>query len=137
MVPDESSAEFENRLRSRGIELSRLAPDVAFAEVFEFYRDVRPIGCVPHEHDGDMLLYQWGTYDWGNGMYFSLDLTRQFVLEKTTTPSFIWRLASSTRLRPHSMALNEGHRWCHSPADLPTIVEVGRMWPHRGGARRR
>jgi len=25
---------------------------------------------------GDRLLFQWGTYDWGKGNFFEIDLTR-------------------------------------------------------------
>ena len=39
-----------------------------------------------------MLLYQWGTYDWGEGKYFQIDITRQFILGegkmKRRFPSF-------------------------------------------------
>src|SRR5262249_38857115 len=75
MKCEESSTQFEDRLRSRRLELSHLAPNVGFAEMFAFYHDVRPVDCLPVDSDGDMLLYQWGTYDWGQGKYFNLNLT--------------------------------------------------------------
>jgi len=119
MVPDQSSAEFQNRLRSRGLDFSSLAPDVGFSELFAFYRDVRPIGCVPVEHDGDMLLYRWGTWDWGNGMYFNLNLTRQFVLEDLEDDG---SLSVGTHLLLRALAYpggpKQGSRWCHSPSEL-------------------
>ncbi|MGH1335249.1 MAG: hypothetical protein ACRBFS_03910 [Aureispira sp.] len=30
------------------------------------------------ENDGDLILLEYGMYDWGQGRYFQLDLTRQF-----------------------------------------------------------
>jgi len=120
MVPDQSSAEFHSRLRSRGLDFSTLAPDVGFSELFAFYRDVRPIGCVPVEHDGDMLLYRWGTWDWGNGMYFNLNLTRQFVLEDLEDDDALFQLALTFFYAPSPTleALKQGSRWCHSPSEL-------------------
>lgn len=26
-----------------------------------------------------MLLFQWGTYDWGHGPHFEVDLTRELI----------------------------------------------------------
>jgi hypothetical protein len=34
--------------------------------------------AAPREQDGDGVLAQYGTYDWGNGEHFELDMTRQF-----------------------------------------------------------
>lgn len=31
------------------------------------------------QSDGDMLLFQFGTYDWGDGEFFEIDLTRQIT----------------------------------------------------------
>ena len=38
--------------------------------------------------DGDMVLYQYGTYDWGNefGKHFSFDITRQFISPEDDEP---------------------------------------------------
>lgn len=39
----------------------------------------RVVDLAPPEDDGDLLLAQYGTYDWGHGEWFELDLTRQFI----------------------------------------------------------
>lgn len=44
----------------------------------EFYHIHRAEDCEVDE-DGDMLLYQWGTYDWGAGRWFEINITRQFI----------------------------------------------------------
>lgn len=38
--------------------------------------------------DNDMLLYQYGTYNWGNefGNHFSFDITRQFIAPEQDEP---------------------------------------------------
>jgi hypothetical protein len=33
----------------------------------------------PREEDGDGILAQYGVYDWGQGEWYELDLTRQFT----------------------------------------------------------
>ena len=43
---------------------------------------------VGSEADGDMLLYQYGVYNWHDehGEHFSLDITRQFIPPSTYEP---------------------------------------------------
>ncbi|WP_455205204.1 hypothetical protein [Kaarinaea lacus] len=43
-----------------------------------FYKECRVAQCKLEE-DGDMLLYQWGYYNWHLGEYFEFDLTRQMT----------------------------------------------------------
>jgi len=125
MDPTEAKAEFEKRLHAHGVELSRLAPEAGFSEAFAFYRDVRPVGCVPVD-DGDMLLYQWGAYDWGRGKYFNLDLTRQFILEGfEEDDDAIFQLSLTFLYTPSPAldALRAGNRWCHSLSELPDFQQ--------------
>jgi hypothetical protein len=120
MAPDNAQAEFINRLRVRGFELSAVSIDVGFSEAFAFYRDVRPVGC-DEDLDGDMLLFQWGTYDLGEGRYFNLNLTRQFILEGTEGDEGIFQLGFTFLYTPSPTleVLRDGNRWCSSPAGLP------------------
>jgi hypothetical protein len=118
MAPGDARTEFTNRLRARGFELQRESIQIGFSEGFAFYRDVRPEGC--ERLDGDMLLFQWGTYDWGKGRYFNLDLTRQFILEDTADEQGIFQLAFTFLFVPSTAveSLKEGNRWCRCPEDL-------------------
>lgn len=120
MAPEDAQTEFTNRLRTRDIELPRVGVDAGFSEAFAFYRDIRATGCHK-DLDGDMLLFQWGTFDWGKGRYFNLDLTRQFILEGTEDDEGIFQLAFTFLYTPSPTleALKDGNRWCRSPADLP------------------
>ena len=71
--PQNARHEFEKVLRGRG--LSEHAPGLVAGcdALFDFYRDNRADGAVFEQHDdADMLLFQWGTYDWGEGEHFSL-----------------------------------------------------------------
>lgn len=119
MAPGDAQTEFTSRLRARGLELPGVSVDAGFSEAFAFYRDVRPAGCESGL-DGDMLLFQWGTYDWGKGRYFNLGLTRQFILEGAGDDEGIFQLALTYLYVPSPAleTLQDGYRWCRSAADL-------------------
>lgn len=50
----------------------------AFTWIGERYRHVRLSGTDLAE-DGDVLLFQWGVLDWGDGLHATIDLTRQIL----------------------------------------------------------
>ena len=72
-----------------------------------FYESMR-FDDVDLAADGDMLLYQWGTYDWGRGASFEFDITRQLILgagEDEDISSCLSRSSFSRQLRSGSLAL--------------------------------
>ena len=77
MRPGESVETFRKFAAANGVDLSVCTPRRGFEQMLAFFRDVKPVGC--EEEDGDMLLFQYGTYDWGHGRWFELDITRQFL----------------------------------------------------------
>ena len=96
-----------------------------FGLIFNLYENKR-IYNTSLPSDGDMLLFQWGTYDWGNGKYFNLDLTRQ-VMDDFEDPD-----EQSDSMQQLSVALffelnaeNEvfksGNMWCSSPNELDKL----------------
>jgi hypothetical protein len=81
-----------------------------------FFERSRVSDC-PIEHGAaDMLLYQWGTYDWGSGERFELDITRQVIpLPDTPDPDIlqlhlVFRFLPTPELR----LAGSGNRWCES-----------------------
>lgn len=48
----------------------------------------------------DMLLYQWGTYDWGAGKHFELNITRQFIEAELEDDDAISQLSLSYLYKP-------------------------------------
>lgn len=89
------------------------------AAMLAFYRDERAEGCVI-ERDGDMLLYQWGVYDWGKGEFFELDITRQLVPNGSCEDEDIWQLSLTFKFdpTPELRDIGRGNRWCPTPNDL-------------------
>ena len=45
--------------------------------IIEYYSELE-FPELDRADDGDMLLFQYGTYDWGDGPFFEVDFTRQF-----------------------------------------------------------
>jgi hypothetical protein len=107
--------EFQAFLSRRSLAVATLGIAAGSAAMFDFYQDLRPAGCeqVP---DGDMLLFQWGTYDWGEGEHFQLDLTRQLILSDEAEDDDIWQLSLTFLFEPVDdlRAVGAGNEWCHS-----------------------
>jgi hypothetical protein len=114
---ERAKQEFQRFLQARGVDLKALSPSTGIDAMLAFYRDVRADGC-DLEQSGDMLLYQWGTYDWGEGPHFEVDVTRQFVLSPGEDED-IWQLGLTFRFSPNDrfQALGSGDRWCPAPAE--------------------
>ena len=117
MRPEES----EKALRDR---LGRTAnPSVGHTlkAMLCFYEDERAEGCVP-EVVQDLLLYEWGTYDWGNGKHFMLSLSRFFHVEGEDEP---FQLSLTVLFAPNEeyRLLGSGEKLCESRACLPDLLE--------------
>ena len=72
--------------------------------------------------DEDMLLFQWGLFDWGEGEYFELDITRQI---SPTNTDEIRQLSCTLYFNPSTTLLDieEGNRWCSSLEELKSFCE--------------
>jgi len=110
--------------------------------MFAFYRDVRATNC-DLDDSGDMLLFQWGLYDLGEGEHFLIDLTRQFIDSRLEDDDAISQLHLSFLHipEPKLLVIETGDRWCASPAELqsfeefvwsnPALVETRSLKLHR------
>jgi hypothetical protein len=54
-------------------------PDHVFEAFLRYYATVSYVGC-DRSRDADMLLFEYGVYDWGEGKRFQLDFVRQFIV---------------------------------------------------------
>ena len=114
----QADTEFEKYLARRSTSLHDLTPQAAFEIMRGFYCDVRFDDCSP-DANGDMLLFQWGTYDWGEGPSFEFDFTRQLI-QRQADDDDIWQLHLTLRFEPSDElhALGSGNQWCVSPTKL-------------------
>lgn len=119
MKPKTAKIEFENFVRQRGTTIGELTPTEGIQFTIEFYSQVRVEKC-PIEEDGDMLLFQWGVYNWGDGDYFQFDITRQFIEEGFEGDDAISQLSLTFFYQPTEKLKNleSGNRWCESPNDV-------------------
>jgi hypothetical protein len=98
MTPSESLASFKAFNSTSGIALESCTPREGLARMFAFYDEVAAVGCGGP--DGDMLMLQWGTYDWGAGKNFELNITRQFMEEGAEDDDAISQLSLTYRFEP-------------------------------------
>ena len=121
MTPKTAQKELEKRIKQSGTPISSLTPAEGIRLMLDFYRDVRADGCQLEE-DGDMLLFQWGTYDFGEGRSFQFNITRQFMLsepEDEDDDAAMSQLSLTFHFTPSpQLDTLEGNRWCSTPEDL-------------------
>lgn len=97
--------------------------------MIRFFQEVRPDSRIV-EGAGDMLLYQWGVHDWGQGPSFQLNITRQFielVEEEGEDEEVMSQLGLTFHFPPSEQmkAFGDQNRWCESlggVADLAAFV---------------
>lgn len=117
----DAKRQFEELARRAGRDVPTLAPAEGVALMRAFYDEVR-FGGLVDEPCADMLLYQYGTYDFGEGEEFLYDLTRQLVVPEADGQelwqlSLRWTFAPTEALR----ALGEVERFCDRREEAPAF----------------
>jgi hypothetical protein len=89
--------------------------------MIRYYEDRRVVGCDP-DAEGDLLLFEWGTNDWGDGPAFEVSISRQLMVsdDEDAEPR---QLALIFRFEPATApkGLKDGNKWCASPDGLPAF----------------
>jgi len=115
--------QFLDRLTLAGLELAELTPATGIELMLQFYLDERVSHCLLDE-DGDLLLFQWGSYDWGQGEHFELNISRQLMtaagdgIEQMRQLSLTFRYPPS----PQWKTVGEGNLWCDTPEDVQAFA---------------
>lgn len=102
--------------------LDRLTLSTAPLVMVSWYL-LQPVEDVDLESDGDMLLCQWGTYDWGDGPTFEYDMTRQLTVDEPgELDPLIWQVSLTLQFPPQAgEGAGRGQRWCHHPGGLEDL----------------
>lgn len=110
-------SDFRRYLRSSGQSLETMTPTDGIDLMLGFYAN-QSAECRLSE-GGDMLLYQWGTYDWGEGEFFDFDITRQLIFGDGEDDD-IFQLSLTFKFVPTNelRQLDSGNRWCRSRNEL-------------------
>jgi hypothetical protein len=108
----DSKQTFMAHLQQSGMTLDSLTPDDGVDAMLQFYSDERADECKV-DTDADMLLFQWGTHDWGEGKHFEFDITRQFI-HAAEDDDCIWQLSLLFRFAASEELdkLESGNKWC-------------------------
>ena len=117
MLPNQSLDAFERFLATRKQHVAGLTVSDGIDAMLAFYGDIRADSC-DIARDGDMLLFQYGTWDHGKGRCFEFDVTRQFIVGDGEDED-IWQLSLTYFFAPSPalQSLGSQNRWCHSPDD--------------------
>jgi hypothetical protein len=112
-----AKSRFLKRLEAAGQSLGTLTPAVGVEAMLAHYAEERADGC-PLDEDGDMLLFQWGTHDWGKGPAFEVSIVRQLIVaddedEEPRQLDLLFRFGPSA-----GASAGDGNRWCESPDQL-------------------
>ncbi len=72
-----------------------------------------------------MLLFQWGTYNWGDGTQFEIDITRLFIESAAEDDDAISQLQLTFKFPPgkDTAALGDGNHWCNSQSETQQFRE--------------
>lgn len=111
-------------MKLRGGSLESLDPNSGVDLMLGFYKQVRAEGC-PLDRDGDMLLFQWGTYGRDQARHFQFKLIRQFLEsgdgeDEDDGDHEISQLRLTFYYPPTEAfaALKRGNRWCPNPSEI-------------------
>jgi hypothetical protein len=121
MKPSESAAVLRNYLAQQGVSESQLRVPQLVEGMLGFYRTVR-VSSVERAK-GDMLLFQWGVFDWGHGESFEVDLTRQFITSGAFGDDAISQLRCTAHFAPTPglRAIPVASRWCDSLDEIESF----------------
>jgi hypothetical protein len=120
MKPDAAKTRFLERLAAGGLSLDTLTPVAGVEAMLDYYAEERADEYVL-DRDGDMLLFQWGTNDWGwgDGPKFEVSIVRQLIVagDPETEPR---QLNLRFRYEPSAgVGAGDGASgWCASPDEL-------------------
>lgn len=109
-------------LTRRGLTASTVTVPQMIESMLEFYRSVRASGLA-NDTQSDMLLYQWGVFDWGHGPQFEIEMTRQCILAGAGGDDAISQLRFTAYFSPTNelQAIGHSNRWCKSVAELASF----------------
>lgn len=131
MKAQDALAQFKASAEAKGKEIACLSPREAIDLMVDFYSAIRAEDC-DLDADGDMLLLQWGVYDWGEGEMFEYNITRQFIFpmvfeedgEKWEEDS-MWQLSLTCKSPPSEAMrnLDSNDKWCSSPDEVSEFLK--------------
>ena len=88
-----------------------------------FYRQVRATNC-PLDADGDMILFQWGVSDSGEGEIYRYNITRQFIAPGNEDDDGMSQLSLTVHYAAtDALRALKGNQWCTSPEQADKLAQ--------------
>jgi hypothetical protein len=131
--PSHAVAIFEHR--NGGSDCTKMPLRALISSVLAFYQECPMSGLA--DENGDMLLFQYGVYDWGEGPFFEIDLTRQFIEIRRDEEDDILSQFHVTRFFSPTeglIKLGSGEKWCKHRSELPAFRDWVIAQPALGAA---
>jgi hypothetical protein len=118
MTPTESAEKLTQFAAASAIAIQSCAPREGLEQMFAFFEGVKADGCDGPEDD--MLLYQWGIYDWGRGKFFELNITRQFIETAPEDDDAMSQLSLTFKFEPtpELAEIEAGNSWFDGRGDF-------------------
>lgn len=122
MKPSNSVVSLNEFLALRGLNPSELSIPQLVEGTLSFYQSVRASGLAK-DPQADMLLFQWGVFDWGQGERFEFDITRQFISAGAFGDDAISQLNCTAYFAPtpELRAIPAANHWCRSISDIESF----------------
>jgi hypothetical protein len=122
-VKPNQSAEALTHHLGRDFERAPLYDLISLA--LEFYAGT-PVEGLAADEDADVLLFQYGCYDWGEGELFEFDLTRQFVEAAKTEAGAVSQLSLTMFFKADDdlRALGRKNEWRSSREGLAAFRDA-------------
>lgn len=119
MIPNESLKAFQDFAAAKGIHLYASTPREGIEVMLEFRTAVAYAMC-----SDDVLLYQWGSYDWGAGKHFELNITRQFIETELEDDDAISQLSLTYKYKPSPELerLGASNCWEDGPSEFRKVI---------------
>ncbi|MEX0790896.1 MAG: hypothetical protein WD178_08995 [Actinomycetota bacterium] len=122
--PEDLLAGFQHFASACGVDPAADPHPTVFGAMLRYYAEVRINGCDPAD-DEDMLLLDWGSYDWGQGRSYEIDLSRQVLLPGGTDEAVVqlhvvYRFPNTGDLAK----IPVGNDWWGSPGTVDEFAEV-------------
>ncbi len=114
----DAETSFRSYLEARDLRVDHAdAVDLILAMI-DWYEAERAEDTVAIEDDGDQLLFQWGTFDWGDGPALEVGISRQFISLDSDGPirqlALVFRYPASAETEK----LYDDAWWCRGPVDV-------------------
>ncbi|AFM14007.1 hypothetical protein [Turneriella parva] len=123
LLPKKAEKLLLSQIKNSNLEPSELSPETLLKQIVDFYLNTR-FEEVDISADGDMLLIQWGTYDWGEGAFFEFDITRQFIESSKTDDDAISQLhATLFFAETPELSKEQGNQWFHDPESAASTFD--------------